>query len=261
MRPRIAARLSQVSRRALGTVLGAAVLLASPSPASAGVEGEMQSFMSDMGVQANVDRPQRLIRASRQVTIRWVRSGRAFRRRTSSPSTSSCPTRGPGAGASTSSPGRSRSSTPPELVAMLKATANNALGFAFKLAIDTISPEIGKVMDELAQKVQQMNQMNISSCETAQALGRRALAQERYGKFGHLRGDRQQSGRGLRLGPRAPAMQQWRPARGPEGRQFRPGHEGTGRDAQQLHLGGARQEIRRVRQPVPRVPDDPGRHR
>jgi hypothetical protein len=57
-----------------------------------------------------------------------------------------------------------------ELVAMLKATANNALGFAFKLAIDTISPEIGKVMDELAQKVQQMNQMNISSCETAQAL-------------------------------------------------------------------------------------------
>ena len=28
-----------------------------------------------------------------------------------------------------------------ELVAMLKATANNALGFAFKLAIDTISPE------------------------------------------------------------------------------------------------------------------------
>lgn len=26
---------------------------------------------------------------------------------------------------------------------MLKATANNAVGFAFKLAIDTISPEIG----------------------------------------------------------------------------------------------------------------------
>ncbi|HNK40277.1 MAG TPA: conjugal transfer protein TraH, partial [Flavobacteriales bacterium] len=47
---------------------------------------------------------------------------------------------------------------------------NNALGFAFKLAIDTVSPEIGKVMDEFSQKAQLLNQMNISSCETAQAL-------------------------------------------------------------------------------------------
>src|SRR3546814_1617626 len=53
---------------------------------------------------------------------------------------------------------------------MLKATANNALGFAFKLAIDSVSPEIGKVMDEFSQKAQLLNQMNISSCETAQAL-------------------------------------------------------------------------------------------
>ncbi len=43
------ARLAQVSRGALGIVLGAAVLLASPTPAMAGVEGEMQGFMSDMG--------------------------------------------------------------------------------------------------------------------------------------------------------------------------------------------------------------------
>lgn len=54
---RFARRLHGASRRALGTVLGAAVLLASPTPASAGVEGEMQSFMSDMGVQANVTGP------------------------------------------------------------------------------------------------------------------------------------------------------------------------------------------------------------
>src|SRR3546814_6821362 len=53
---------------------------------------------------------------------------------------------------------------------MLKATANNALGFAFKLAIDSVPPEIGKVMDEFSQKAQLLNQMNISSCETAQAL-------------------------------------------------------------------------------------------
>lgn len=57
-----------------------------------------------------------------------------------------------------------------EIVAMLKAVANNAVGFAFKLAIDTVCPECSKVMDEFAQKAQMMNALNISSCETAQAL-------------------------------------------------------------------------------------------
>lgn len=57
-----------------------------------------------------------------------------------------------------------------EIVAMLKAVANNAVGFAFKLAIDTVCPECSKVMDELAQKAQLMNGLNISSCEAAQAL-------------------------------------------------------------------------------------------
>jgi conjugative transfer pilus assembly protein TraH len=57
-----------------------------------------------------------------------------------------------------------------EMVAMMKSVANNALGFAFKLAIDSVSPEIGKVMGEFQQAAQQMNQMNISSCEAAQGL-------------------------------------------------------------------------------------------
>lgn len=57
-----------------------------------------------------------------------------------------------------------------EMVAMLKATANNAVGFAFKLAIDSVSPQISKVMGEFSQAAQQMNQMNISSCEAAQGL-------------------------------------------------------------------------------------------
>lgn len=57
-----------------------------------------------------------------------------------------------------------------ELVAMLKATANNALGFAFKLAIDAVSPEISKVMAEFQQAAQLLNDQNISSCELGQQL-------------------------------------------------------------------------------------------
>ena len=57
-----------------------------------------------------------------------------------------------------------------EMVAMMKATANNALGFAFQLAIDSVSPAIGKVMENMSNKAQLQNQMNISSCEAAQGL-------------------------------------------------------------------------------------------
>jgi conjugative transfer pilus assembly protein TraH len=54
------------------------------------------------------------------------------------------------------------------MVAMLKATANNAIGFAFQLAIDSISAQIGGVMKDMSQRVQQLNAFNMSSCEAAQ---------------------------------------------------------------------------------------------
>jgi conjugative transfer pilus assembly protein TraH len=55
-----------------------------------------------------------------------------------------------------------------EMVAMLKATANNAIGFAFQLAIDSISAQIGGVMKDMSQRAQQLNAFNMSSCEAAQ---------------------------------------------------------------------------------------------
>ncbi len=57
-----------------------------------------------------------------------------------------------------------------EIVAMLKAVANNAVGFAFSLAIDTVCPECSKIMQEFSQKAQLMNNLNINSCELAQGL-------------------------------------------------------------------------------------------
>ena len=57
-----------------------------------------------------------------------------------------------------------------EIVAMMKAVANNAVGFAFSLAIDTVCPECSKIMQEFSQKAQLMNNLNINSCEMAQGL-------------------------------------------------------------------------------------------
>ena len=156
-------------RGALGLVSGIAVAVASPLTAHAGVEGEMQNFMSEMGASANVTGPTAYEGQSAgyySAGSMWAR----FPQRSIQPFNLQLPHARAGCGGIDLFAGSFSFINTAELVAMLKATANNALGFAFKLAIDTISPEIGKVMDELAQKVQQMNQMNISSCETAQAL-------------------------------------------------------------------------------------------
>lgn len=57
-----------------------------------------------------------------------------------------------------------------EMVAFMKAVANNAAGFAFKIAIDTICPECGQVMESMRQAAQLMNNFNMNSCEAAQGL-------------------------------------------------------------------------------------------
>lgn len=54
-----------------------------------------------------------------------------------------------------------------ELVAMMRSILQNATTYAFKLAIDTVSPLIGKNMGELNDLIQKINGFNINSCETA----------------------------------------------------------------------------------------------
>ena len=156
-------------RGATGSVLALAVVLAGSTPAMANVEGEMNNFMNDMGAYGNVTGPGAFQGQSAGYYTAgnlWAR----FPQRNVQPFNLQLPHARAGCGGIDLFAGSFSFINTAELVAMLKATANNALGFAFKLAIDSISPEIGKVMDELAQKVQQMNQFNMNSCEQAQAL-------------------------------------------------------------------------------------------
>src|SRR5690606_6537925 len=57
-----------------------------------------------------------------------------------------------------------------QIVAMLKATASNAVSYAFMLAIKSLSPIIADQMESLAKVAQDINSFNMSSCESAQAL-------------------------------------------------------------------------------------------
>ena len=57
-----------------------------------------------------------------------------------------------------------------QLIAFGRAVAQNAAGFAFELALETISPVIAETMSKLRALAQWVNARNLDSCETAQAL-------------------------------------------------------------------------------------------
>ncbi len=164
-------RRARLLARRFAAMLGTAAMLnLTLLPAArADVAGQMNSFFNDAGGAANVTGPTAFQGQSAgyySLGNVWTR----FPQKSVQPFNLQLPSARAGCGGIDLFSGSFSFINASEIVAMLKATANNALGFAFKLAIDSVSPEIGKVMDELSQKAQLLNQMNISSCETAQAL-------------------------------------------------------------------------------------------
>ena len=57
-----------------------------------------------------------------------------------------------------------------QFIALLQNIGANAVGYAFKLALQSISPDIDKLLTELQDQINKINAMNINSCEAAQAL-------------------------------------------------------------------------------------------
>jgi conjugative transfer pilus assembly protein TraH len=57
-----------------------------------------------------------------------------------------------------------------QFVALLQNIGSNAIGYAFKLALQSISPDIDKLLTELQDQMNKINAMNINSCEAAQSL-------------------------------------------------------------------------------------------
>jgi conjugative transfer pilus assembly protein TraH len=159
-----------------GKKLAAALALASLvpttvplAPAQADVGRAMDDFMRDAGGAANVTGPSAYQGQSAgyySLGNVWTR----FPQKTTNLVNLQLPSARAGCGGIDLFAGSFSFINASEIVAMLKAVANNAVGFAFKLAIDTVCPECSKVMDEFAQKAQLMNNLNISSCEAAQAL-------------------------------------------------------------------------------------------
>lgn len=153
--------------RRLTTAIAAAALIV--TSASADVGGSMDSFLSDMGGAANINGPsayQGQAAGYYSLGNVWTR----FPQKTTSIANLQLPKARAGCGGIDIFAGSFSFINASEIVAMLKAVANNAVGFAFSLAIDTVCPECSKIMQEFSQKAQLMNNLNINSCEMAQGL-------------------------------------------------------------------------------------------
>lgn len=57
-----------------------------------------------------------------------------------------------------------------QFIALLKNIGSNAIGFAFQLAIDVISPQIAGELKDLRSYIDKFNQFNMNSCSAAKAL-------------------------------------------------------------------------------------------
>jgi len=57
-----------------------------------------------------------------------------------------------------------------ELIALMESIMQSAAGFAFELALESMSPAVQEVVGKLRDLQQQINGMNINSCETGQLL-------------------------------------------------------------------------------------------
>ncbi|MBB4860543.1 conjugative transfer pilus assembly protein TraH [Novosphingobium chloroacetimidivorans] len=154
--------------RAAMLSLAAGSLVVSPI-ASASVGSEMQDFFSDVGVAGNVTGPA----AFEGQSAGYYTGGSIYTRvpqKSVNPVNLQLPSARAGCGGIDLFAGSFSFINTDEFVAMLKATASNALGFAFQLAISSISPVIATKIAEMSQAVQQMNQWQMNSCQMAQQM-------------------------------------------------------------------------------------------
>ncbi len=155
------------SIRNAALTIAAASMVASPVAANVG--DSMDRFMDDMGAAANVTGPSAFEGQSAgyySLGNVWTR----FPQKTTSIANLQLPRARAGCGGIDIFAGSFSFINASEMVALLKAVANNAVGFAFSLAIDTVCPECSKIMQEFSQKAQLMNNLSINSCEMAQGL-------------------------------------------------------------------------------------------
>ena len=152
-------------RHAIAALASAALL--APSPAFADVLSEMNRFWQ--GAAVNTTGPTAF---QGQASGHWTLGNLYLRSpvRSEQIATVSLPSFRAGCGGIDAFAGAFSFINSDQLIAFGRAVAQNAAGFAFELALETISPVIAETMAKLRALAQWVNSQNLNSCETAQAL-------------------------------------------------------------------------------------------
>lgn len=140
-----------------------------PTQGSADVAGDLRDFWERSGGGVNVSRP---------MTYDGQRAGYATlgsvqvrtRSRNSNLANIQLPSVRAGCGGIDIFGGSFSFISKNELIALMEAIMQNASGFAFELALESMSPAVQETVAKLRDLVQQVNAMNINSCETGQLL-------------------------------------------------------------------------------------------
>jgi len=157
------------TRRALAALLATSIAIG-PAPAlPADLNTEMQTMFNDLGAIGNVTSPG----AFRGQAMNLYTGGSLMMRapgRNYPLVQAQLPSLKAGCGGIDIYGGAFSFINKQQFVALLQNIGSNAVGYAFKLALQSISPDIDKLLTELQDQLNKINAMNINSCEAAQAL-------------------------------------------------------------------------------------------
>lgn len=143
------------------------VLITGPAlQARADVANKMSNFWTEMGGRMNLTEP------GKGQSAGYYTGGGVFMRtpvRQTNLAAITLPSFRAGCGGIDAFAGAFSHISATEFVAAMKGIANNALGFAFQIGVETLSPVMAEKLGELNDLMQRINQASINSCETAQA--------------------------------------------------------------------------------------------
>jgi len=150
-------------------IVAAAVALAVTGPASANINSEMQSFFNELGAYGNVSGPQML----KGQTGTAFAGGSLYMRapqRNYNLFSLAPPSIKAGCGGIDLFAGAFSFLNAEQLTALLQNLANNAIGVAFQLAIESISPELAGLLKWAQDQASKLNNFNLNSCQLATGL-------------------------------------------------------------------------------------------
>ena len=161
--------MKQHLKRILASVLAVTIAAAPTLARPADLNAEMQAMFNDLGAIGNVTAPG----AFRGQAMNLYTGGSLMMRspgRNYSLADVQLPSLRAGCGGIDLFGGSFSFINKQQFVALLRNIGSNAVGYAFKLALQSISPDIDKLLTELHDQINKVNAMNINSCEAAQAL-------------------------------------------------------------------------------------------